>query len=187
MAIALLAGCGHEPPPTPPPAPAAPLPEPRSLDEACARWKCRPETEVRLETPKGLLRATVNRTVYTDGKLLRLVAGETLAITGDVQGDQLVNLRLVESPGDTDVLIFHLEQRKLKTAPSMVLHVQNRFRRNVKYRASMQIPERKGYYHTSSCPVLAEKQAFEMWPNAIISLLIKDLRLVTTDGKVVCE
>jgi hypothetical protein len=182
--VVLMVGCGHEPAPPPTPAPV-PLPEPRSLDEACARWKCRPDTQVRLEMPTGWYEITVGRTVYVDGKILRVVAGETLAITGDVQGDQLVNLRLAEPAPETNVLLFHLEQKKLKNGPTMILKVENRFPRNVKYRASMQVPERKGFRTTSSCAVMSGKFVYEMWPHAIISVLIKDLRFV--EGRVACD
>jgi hypothetical protein len=185
LAAALLTSCGHEPPP--PPAPP-PLPEPRSLDEACARWKCRPEGRVRLQTPKGTLVVTEGRTVYSDGKLVRILAGEQLAITGGVQGDALVNLRVVDSPGDRDVILLKFEQSQLKAGPAMTLKVENHFARTLKYRASMEVPERKGFGKTSSCPVVGGRASYEMWPHPIISLLLKELHFIDAGGgKVVCD
>src|SRR5262249_39223338 len=144
----VLAGCGHEveapAPATPAAPPPAPLPEPKNLDEACARWRCRPDTRVKLDTPEGPREVVVARAVYTDGALLRIVPGEKLTVTGDVQGDRLVNLRLVETPSARDVLLVSFEQKALGTGkPAMILNVENRFARNVKYRAGMQLLDRK--------------------------------------------
>jgi hypothetical protein len=194
LLILFLAGCGHEgadspapPAATPATPPPAPLPEPRNLDEACARWKCRPDTPVKLETPNGSYETTVGRTPITDGTVLRILAGEKLAITGDVQGDQLVNLRLVDAARDRDVLLVSFEQRKLNNGFSMFLHIQNRFARDVKYRAGMQVPERKGFSNTSSCPVKAGKMAIEMWPHPIVSVLMKDLRFLEAGADLKCN
>jgi hypothetical protein len=193
MLIVMLAGCGHEgtdAPATATPAapPPAPLPEPRNLDEACARWKCRPDTPVSLEMPDGnKYQTTVGRTVYSDGKVVRILAGEKLAITGDVQGDQLVNLRLSDPPGERDVLLLSFEQNKLKDHPSMILQVENHFTRPLKYRASMEVPERKGFSSTSSCPVVAGKSGYELWPRPIISVMMKDFRFLEAGAKVPCN
>jgi hypothetical protein len=187
----LLAGCGHEveapAPATPANPPPAPLPPPRNLDEACARWKCRPDTQVKLETPDGSYETTVGRTVYSDGAVVRILAGEKLVLTGDVQGDQLVNLRLADAPAEHDVLLLSFEQKKIRDKPSMVLQVDNRFARNVKYRAGMELPTRKGFKSTSSCPVMAGKFGLELWPNPIVSLMMKDFRFVEPGAKVPCD
>lgn len=187
VAVALLLGCGHEPPPMSPPPPAAPLPPPKSLDEACARWKCRPAGRVELSTPKGRLVVTEGRTVYSDGEVARILAGETFAITGDVQGDRLVNLRLADDKADKDVLLLKFEQRPLKKEPAMVLTVTNRFGRNLKYRASMETPERKGFYKTSSCPVRPGASSFEMWPHPIISLMLREIHFIEAGGQMTCN
>jgi hypothetical protein len=186
LVAVLLASCGHQPAPHAPGPAQASLPEPRNLDEACARWKCRPPTIVRLDMPQGWYEITVGRSAYVDGKVVRIVAGETLAVTGDIQGDQLVNLRLVDPPGDSNVLLLHFEQKKLKNEPSMILQVHNRFPRPVKYRATMQMPERNGFHETRSCPVRNGKAAFELWPHAIISLLLNDVRFVD-NAAMACE
>jgi hypothetical protein len=192
--VLVLAGCGHEvteaaaPPAataaTPPP---APLPEPANLDEACARWKCRPDTKVRLEVPEGNAEIPVGRSPYSDGTLVRILAGERLVITGDVQGDQLVNLRVVDVPAARDVLLLTLEQKKIGEKPSMVLKVENRFARNVKYRAGMEVLRRKGFASTSSCAVMAGKMGFEMWPHPIVSVLMKDFRFSAPGANVPCN
>jgi len=185
LAVALMIGCGHEPPPPPPTPPAAPLPPPRNLEEACARWKCRAPSRVELATPKGRLVVTEGRTVYSDGEVARILAGESFAITGDVQGDRLVNLRVAGDNAEKDVLLLKFEQRPLGNEPAMILTVTNRFPRNVKYRASMQTPERKGFYKTSSCPVMAGRQTFEMWPHPIISLMLREVHFI--DGRAACN
>jgi len=185
----LLAGCGHEAeapvPATPATPPPAPLPPPRNLDEACARWKCRPETRVKLETPEGNYETTVGRTVYSDGTVVRILAGEKMVVTGDIQGEQLVNLRVADAAADRDVLLLSFEQKKLKSGPSMILRVDNRFPRNVKYRAGMELPTRKGFKGTSSCAVMAGKFGLEMWPHPIVSIMMKDFRFI--DDKVPCD
>jgi hypothetical protein len=191
LVVMLLAGCGHE---TEAPAPAtaanpppAPLPEPHSLDEACARWKCRPATPVKLETPEGPFETTVGRTVYSDGQVVRILPGEKLVVTGDVQGDKLVNLRVLDAPAERDVLLLSFEQKKLRDTPSMVLRVDNRFARNLKYRAGMELPRRKGFKVTSSCAVMAGKFGLELWDHPIVSIMMRDLRFLEPGTKVPCD
>jgi len=51
----------------------------------------------------------------------------------------------------------------------------------------MEVPERKGFAKTSSCPVRGGAASFEMWPQPIISLMLKELRFVAEGGgKQVC-
>ena len=193
--LLLAAACGHEPASErPPPAPpSAELPAPRSLDEACARWKCRPSTTVRVQIPKSSPRGwheiTVARSPYSDGKLVRILPGEKLAITGDLRGDQLVNLRLAEGPAadGRDVLLLEFAERPIGAEPSMVFEVHNRFARTVKYHASMQLPERKGFFSTSTCAVLAGKATYEMWPHPIFSLLLREFQFLDEGKSVSCE
>jgi hypothetical protein len=191
VVVMLLAGCGHEveapAPSTPANPPPAPLPEPRNLDEACARWKCRPATPVKLETPDGPFETTVGRTVYSDGKVVRILPGEKLIVTGDVQGDQLVNLKVLEAGAERDVLLLSFEQKKLGAQTSMVLRVDNRFARDLKYRAGMELPRRSGFKGTSSCAVMAGKFGLELWPNPIVSVMMKDFRFLEAGAKVPCD
>jgi hypothetical protein len=67
----------------------------------------------------------------------------------------------------------------------MVLTVTNRFPRNVKYRASMETPEQKGFYKTSSCPVRTGASVYEMWPRPIISLMLREIHFI--EGQAVCN
>ena len=186
---ALVGACAEPVAPKPAPPQQQPEPPPRTLEEACARWKCRPATEVRLQTKEG---EPITRTFpagpYTDGTLVQILPGESFAFTGDLQGDRLTHLRLVEGPAaERDALVVSFQQREVGGAPSMILKVESRFPRTLKYRAGMLLPQAKGIRTTSSCPVMAGKLAYETWPHPILVVYMKDITVVPEGGPMKCD
>jgi hypothetical protein len=174
----LLAACGHEPAP-PPPAPAPPQAQPKSLDEACARWKCRDTTHVHLDTPDGPFDTEIGRSPYCDGVVARILPGEHLTLTGDVQGDQLMNLRVVDAEETApDVLAMSFKQKSIGGQPSMMFSIHSTFKRVLKYHAGMQLPGKNGFRATSTCTIGPNMSAFETWPGGIVSLLLREFHFV---------
>lgn len=96
-------------------------------------------------------------------------------MTGDVQGDRLINLRVIpQAEAAKDALLFNFAETPIGGKPAMVLKVTNHFSRPLKYHAGMQLLGHRGVTPTSSCPVRAGLLAFETWPHPIVFMLVKD-------------
>ena len=112
-------------------------------------------------------------------------AGQSVLFEADIQGDQLVNLKLVktiEHPEKT--LSASLQQ---KPDNSMMLTVHNPFKKNLKIAMGMMPLDHPSLLKTTSCPVLAGKFGIELWPYPIFQVWLGNMRLLNDSAEMACS
>jgi len=132
-------------------------------------------------------------TPIIQGGNIHIYAGQTLYVEGDLSGDKLTNLHLVQTIKHPEkTLIMRLTQQTKSPAPdnkSMMFVVYNPFDKNIKYHAvivSLAEPNSSGT-KTNTCPVKAKKTAAEVWQYPLVQLVLKGFKLIDPEKKEVCE
>ena len=163
------------------PAPAAAPPEQPTAEQACAVTTCRPPRTVTLVLDEEReMRQELPPFPYVYRDVVYLVPGDDFRLTGEVQGDRLVNLRVVpEGESPPHVLRVRFSQEvESGTSLRMVLALDSTLPRALRYRASMLAAESQGFQPTGSCPVLPGKSSYESWAQPLRTMVLEDLRLV---------
>ena len=76
-------------------------------------------------------------------------------------------------------LVFKFTQAEdEKLSPGMFLNVHNPFARDLRYHLAVMPLGEKDLFKTSSCPVLAQKQALEHWPYPLFQLIVADMQFL---------
>jgi hypothetical protein len=101
--------------------------------------------------------------------------GETLYITFQRTGDSLT-LAHVGTDADKAAQLI-LKMAPLKEVQGTSLNVQNKFDKNLYYKAEIRLLSKNKKFNTSVVPVLAGKFSFESWPYAIEELALSGFEL----------
>jgi hypothetical protein len=161
---------------TPTPPAAAP-----DIDRICAEVTCRPATTVKLRLDGDrVLEVTVPKAPYYYNGVLNILPGEMLYLEGDSVGNQLKNLRIVASPTHkANTITVKFDQLRDPTLDRhMMLTVTSSFSKPLRYQAGILRPQTDHAVGTSTCPVEPNLPSFEHWPEPLVRLLMKDLRLI---------
>lgn len=136
-----------------------------NMADVCANAACQQHVRVTLKDKDG---ATFDRTfdwlppvVQPFGVLV--AAGQTVYVEADVVDGKLVNLKAVDKvtrPAKT--ITATLEQ---VDGRGMMLSVKNPFDRPIKFSMGIMPLDKDTLFKTSSCPVIAGGNSFEMWPS----------------------
>ena len=178
--------------PAPPQAQKPPPQQQPTAEQACALTVCRPPRTVTLVLDEEReMRQQLPPFPYVYQDVIYVMPGDDFRVTGEVQGDRLVNLRVVkegESPPHALRVRFSQEVES-GTTHHMVLALDSTLPRALRYAASMLPAEGPGFQPTRSCPVLAGKSAYESWQQPLRTLVLENLRLVDVaeGGPPVCE
>jgi hypothetical protein len=188
LLLLLAAACRTAAPAPPAPAakadaaaPAAQQPEQPTAEQACAVTACRPARTVTLVLDEEReMRQELPPFPYVYRDVVYLVPGDDFRLTGEVQGDRLVNLRVVpEGESPPHVLRVRFSQEvESGTSLRMVLALDSTLPRALRYRASVLAAESKGFQPTPSCPVPPGKSSYESWPQPLRTMVLEDLQLV---------
>lgn len=180
----LLTACAAAPP-------GADVPEDELLT-ACGTvlQDCRGPHTVRLLKSDGSMHEVafeIDVPVVQNDGFVTLYPGETVHLEAEVLGDEVVRLTSVPEVRDPDRTIT-LELSQSDGEVDMFFVAKNPFPRPLKYRMGMQVLDRDGLFATSSCPVVAEGSAYEMWPHPIFQLVLADFHLLPADtASFMCE
>lgn len=117
--------------------------------------------------------------------IITLLPGETLYVTGRFEDGVLGHRRGSYEPFDEPHLKFAFSQSDGE--PNMLLIVTSTFDVPLKYRLVMMPPDSGDLYKTSTCPVIANGGAYEMWPHAIFQLMVLEVRAMEDSDRMVCE
>ena len=182
LLLLLLAACrASAPGGAPAPQPSPPPQQQPTAEQACALTACRaPRTVTLVLDEEREMRQELPPFPYVYQDVVYVVPGDDFRVTGEVQGDRLVNLRVVkegESPPHALRVRFSQEVES-GTSLRMVLALDSTLPRALRYRASVLAAESKGFQPTASCPVPPGKSAYESWPQPLRTLVLENLRLV---------
>lgn len=101
--------------------------------------------------------------------------GETLYVTFQRTGDSLTLARVSKDADKAAQLI--LKMGPLKEIHGTMLQVENKFDKNLYYKAEMHLLSKKKRANTSVVPVIAGKVSFESWPYVIEELALSGFEL----------
>ena len=153
--------------------------------EMCKHVGCAFDVHVILKQKDGSTYDKTLRTVpVVQPNGVSVYAGQSVLFEADVQGNQLANLKLVktiEHPEKT--LSASLEQ---DSDNSMRLTLHNPFNRNLKIAMGIMPLDHVNLLKTSSCPVLAGKIGFELWPYPIFQVWLGDMQLLKESSEMAC-
>jgi hypothetical protein len=125
-------------------------------------------------------KATVPQSSYVlNGNLLQIYPGEDLLFEAEVEKDKIVRLTAVREnkfPEKTIEIKFEQVCDGL-IHKSMMLSIKNPFNKDLNYEALIYLMKNKKWVSTSILPVLAGKQAFETWPDIIVSIALNNFTL----------
>jgi hypothetical protein len=165
-------------PATATPAPPAAAPD---IDRICAQVTCRPATTIKLRLDGDrVFEVTLPRAPYYYNGMLNILPGETLYLETESVGGQLKNLRTVASPKNkaTTITVKFEQLNDPKLDRHMLLTVTNPFTKPLQYQAGILRPQNDHAVATSVCPVGPGQQSFEHWPEPLVRMLMRDLRLI---------
>ena len=114
-----------------------------------------------------------------------VVAGQTVNIEADVNGENLVNLHAVDvitNPSKT--IVAHLEQVK---GVGMMLSVRNPFKSAIKFNMGIMPLASDDLKATSSCPVIAGGGSFETWGFPILQVLLGEPHFLSPTDPTTCD
>lgn len=166
---------------------ATPLPSQAEIEQRmCAETPCQRNVRIALKRKDG---TAYERTfpvfpAIVQGFGITVVAGQTINVEAGVEGDRLVNLRPVAAVADPAVTITAtFEQMK---DGGMMLKVHNPFGRPVKFRMGIMPLDGESLYPTTSCPIAAGKDSYELWPEPIFQVVLSDGRLLEQGVDMAC-
>lgn len=108
--------------------------------------------------------------------ILQIYTGEKVFIEIDYQNDKIRSMRVVKenlNPHKT-VEIELTQKLDGKVHKNSILKLKNPFDKDLEYKAVMAIFGVKKWINTNVYPVKSKLSAYEMWPDPIITLVLKD-------------
>ena len=101
--------------------------------------------------------------------------GETIYVTFQRTGDSLKLARVSKDADKAAQLV--LKMAPLKEIHGTMLQVQNKFDKNLHYKAEIRMLSKNKRANTSVVPVIAGKLSFESWPYVIEELALSGFEL----------
>jgi hypothetical protein len=155
-------------------------------EKMCAETKCQHNLRVVLKQKDG---TTYDRTFAVfpstvQGFGITVVAGQTIYVEADIDGNDLVKYRAVDQIANPKITITaKFEQMK---DGGMMLSLHNPFNRPLKFNMGIMPMGSDDLYKTSSCPIIAGGGSYEMWPYPIFQVVLGDGRLMNPDDSTAC-
>ena len=150
---------------------------PRTQEPAAAATFRDPFT-VSFEFPgKGRVEQPFDKTPYVSEKTIQVFPGEEFGVEIKSEGDDIVEISYQPDLKKADVK-FKFEVQKLgKQSAMMMLTTKSQLDKTLIMEAWMLLPGRKDAVKTSLYPVLPHLMGIESWPQPILKLELKNLRL----------
>jgi hypothetical protein len=113
-----------------------------------------------------------------------VVAGQAIHLEANVDGGKVIGYRAVERIADPAITItVKLEQM---VDGGMMLSLHNPFGKALKFEMGIMPLDSDGLYRTSSCPIIADGDSFEMWPYPIFQVVLGNGRLLEPGDSMAC-
>lgn len=154
---------------------------PRTLEELCETVTCRKDVTVSLQEEDG---SPFSKTYplmppAVQSGLISVLAGETVLIEATVTAErptEFVQVASITHPERT--LSFNLKQHIKDGKAFMMLTSKNPFSREMRFHVGMMILSHDSIVKTSSCPVAAGTESFEIWPDPLFQIVIEDIHFL---------
>lgn len=113
---------------------------------------------------------------FVKEKILQLYCGEKVFVECEIAADTIASMKVVEKnihPKKTIEIEFSQNDEDRKNIGTTLL-VKNPFGKKLKYSALMFTPMGQTWTSTSIIPIHAGLMSYEMWPHAIITLVLQE-------------
>ena len=117
-----------------------------------------------------------DKTPYVSEKTIHVFPGEEFGINVRREGEEIIEVSYQPDPQKADVK-FKFEMQKLGKKSMMMLTTQSYLDKMLVMEAWMLLPEYKEPVKTSLAPVLPHLMGIETWPQPIVKLELRSLRL----------
>ena len=110
---------------------------------------------------------------------LQLFCNEKIWVECEVQDNVIQSMKVVEqntNPSKTIEIEFRQEAED-RTSIQTILKVKNPFGKKLHYDAMMFPPKLQDWVETSILPVLPKLEGYELWPHAILTLVLENWKL----------
>ncbi|MFC7772469.1 hypothetical protein [Flavobacterium sp. GCM10027622] len=117
---------------------------------------------------------------FVKEKILQLYCGEKLFVECETNGDTITAMQVVpenKHPEKTIEIDF-TQNAEDRTSIGTTLSVKNPFQKRLKYSAVMFTPIEQTWTSTSIIPVYPGLMGLEMWPHAIVTMVLENWELV---------
>jgi hypothetical protein len=115
---------------------------------------------------------------YVADNDVSIFAGEHFGINFTMADDKISQVTYQPDLSKADVT-FKFEQQK----GMMMLTIKNNVKRQLLLDALMTVPEKKDFYRTSIIPIEPGLSSSEVWPHAIVQLVLRNFRLAAKPVK----
>lgn len=162
---------------------------PRTLEELCETVTCRKDVTVSLQQADGSPFSKTYPLIppAVQSRLISVLAGETVLIEATATTErptEFVQVASITHPERT--LSFNLTQHIEDGKAFMMLTSKNPFSRDIRFHVGMMILSHDSIVKTSSCPVAAGQEAFEIWPEPLFQIVIEDIHFLKDDDNRGC-
>ena len=116
---------------------------------------------------------------FVKEKILQIYCGEKIFVECEIKGDSISQMKVVEkniNPEKTIIIDFRQDSENRKDIRTD-LHVKNPFNKKLIYKALMFTPISQQWKRTSIIPIHPNLENYEMWPHAIITLVLDNWQL----------
>lgn len=156
-----------------------------SDDELCAVAQCAHDVHIVIRRKDG---STFDKTFpvlpVVQQSMVSIYPGMTVNFEADLDGDRLVNLKLVKEIANPAKTITAKLSQDEKVG--MMLSTSNPFDKDLRIRMGMMLLDGEDLLRTSSCPVVAGGGGYELWPYPLFQVIFADMRLIEHTDTVLC-
>ena len=125
---------------------------------------------------KHKVERSFDKTPYVSEKTIHVFPGEEFGINVRREGEEIIEVSYQPDPQKADVK-FKFEVQKLGKKSMMMLTTQSYLDKMLVMEAWMLLPEYEEPVKTSLAPVLPHLMGIETWPQPIVKLELRSLRL----------
>lgn len=117
---------------------------------------------------------------FVKDQILQIYPGETLLVEVETKKKAITSMKVVKENLNPDktLKIEFKQMVKDSISKSMILVIDNPFKRKLKYEALMYIVGHNQWIETNVIPVGGFLSSYESWPDVIITLALSDWKLI---------
>ena len=116
---------------------------------------------------------------FVKDKILQIYSGEKLFIEVEITQNKITSMKVVKenlNPKKT-IKVELTQEVKDSISESMILKIENPFKKDLDYKAMMFIVGQNKWIQTNVLPIKAKLSSFEIWSDVIITMVLSDWNL----------
>jgi|SRR5712672_1996864 len=132
---------------------------------------------LKIQTDHGVYTEELGKIPYVAENEVYLFSGDAFGINLTLVGGKISQVTYQPDLTKADVTFTFAQQKRM-----MMLTIKNNVKRRLLLDASMTVPEKKEIFKTSIVPIEAGLSSYEVWPHAIVRLVLRGFRFSASPG-----